>query len=70
MPSSKSKSKAPEPFLGSSTLPRLWIYICMAFNLIGIGAALMLIVAELVLLVNNYDAYVDQLGYSYRSSGV
>ena len=60
----KDKKKA---WLGADTLPTVWIYICVIFNLIGILAAIMLIIAELVILSVNFTHYVDQYEHKYRS---
>ena len=60
-------AKDKKPWLGADTLPTVWIYICVVFNLIGIIAAVMLIIAEIVILSVNFTHYVDQYGHKYRS---
>lgn len=57
------------PFaIGKDTFPTIWIYICILFNLVGIASLLMTMIAEMVIIVQNYTAYVDFYGYNYRMS--
>ncbi|OXG20432.1 hypothetical protein C366_01965 [Cryptococcus neoformans Tu401-1] len=58
-----------KPWLGPETFPTIWIWICLVFNLIGIAALIMLIIAEFVILVNDYSNYHAQYGYSYSARG-
>jgi hypothetical protein len=53
-------------WLGSHTFPTIWIWICVFFNLIGILSLIMLIVAEFVIIVDDFNNYVSQYGHSYR----
>lgn len=55
-----------ESWLGPETFPTIWIWICLVSNLIGIAALIMLIIAEFVILINDYSNYHAQYGYSYR----
>ena len=59
-----------KPWLGQETLPAVWIWICFFFNLVGILAVLILIIAEMVILVNNFNNYTDQYGHNYRKSPI
>jgi hypothetical protein len=54
-----------EGWVGKGTFPRLFIYLCILVNLLGIAALLILIVTEFVILVNNYQSYVARYGYHY-----
>lgn len=53
-------------WIGKDTFPTIWIWICVFFNIIGILAVIMLIVAEVVIIVNDFNNYIDQYGHSYR----
>jgi hypothetical protein len=55
-----------KPWIGKETLPTVWVWICVLFNIVGILALLMLIIAELVIIVNDFSNYKDQYGQSYR----
>lgn len=57
-------------WLGRDTFPRLWIWVCIAFNWVGILALLLLAIAEVVLISNDYRNYVHVMGYKYRGSAV
>lgn len=52
--------------LGPQFFPKIWIWICATVNMIGMLAMLMLIIAEFVILINNYQSYVMRYGYKYR----
>jgi hypothetical protein len=56
-------------YIGEHTFPTIWVYVCVFFNLVGIGAVLMMVIAEVVIITNDFDNYVDQYGHSYRESG-
>ncbi|WVQ80453.1 hypothetical protein IAT38_002558 [Cryptococcus sp. DSM 104549] len=58
-----------KPWLGPETFPTIWIWICFIFNIFGILVFMMLIVAEFVVLVNDYHNYTAQYGYHYPSRG-
>ncbi len=60
--------KPKRPLIGAHTLPTVWIYICVAFNLIGVLAVTMLVIAEIIILASNFTHYVDQYGQNYRWS--
>ena len=66
MPEKKAAEK--EPWLGRNTFPKVWIWICVIFNLIGILAMFQLTIAQIVVLANDYNNYVNQYGYHYRLS--
>jgi hypothetical protein len=53
---------------GRAFFPRIFIYICAIVNILGITALLILIVAEFIILVNNYQSYVARYGYHYGMS--
>lgn len=53
-------------WIGKETLPTVWVWICVLFNIVGILALLMLVIAELVIIVNDFSNYKDQYGQSYR----
>jgi hypothetical protein len=57
-----------EPWIGKGTFPRLFIYLCVLVNLLGIAALIILIVTEFIILVNNYQSYVARYGYHYGQS--
>lgn len=54
-----------EGWVGKGTFPRLFIYLCILVNILGIAALLILIVTEFIILVNNYQSYVARYGYHY-----
>lgn len=56
------------PWLGEHTFPRIWIYLCYLINLASIVALIILIVAEFLIISNNYANYVARYGYRYRMS--
>ncbi|KIR30043.1 hypothetical protein I309_00910 [Cryptococcus deuterogattii LA55] len=58
-----------KPWLGPESFPTIWIWICFAFNLIGVAALIMLIIAEFVVLINDYSNYHAQYGYNYPARG-
>ncbi|ODO01965.1 hypothetical protein L198_02696 [Cryptococcus wingfieldii CBS 7118] len=58
-----------KPWLGKDTFPTIWIWICFIFNVFGILAFIMLIVAEFVVLVNDFSNYHAQYGYHYDPRG-
>lgn len=62
----EEKKKLKKVYIGQETFPTLWIWGCVLANMIGILAVIMLIIAEFVLLGNNFNNYVDQYGHSYR----
>ncbi|RXK39102.1 hypothetical protein M231_03607 [Tremella mesenterica] len=66
MPDAEKKKKE---WLGRETFPTIWLFICLIFNWIGILALLMLAIAELVIIVNNWKTYHDTYGYKYPASG-
>jgi hypothetical protein len=53
---------------GRAFFPRIFVYICAIVNILGIAALLILIVAEFIILVNNYQSYVARYGYHYGMS--
>lgn len=57
-----------EGWVGKGTFPRLFIYLCILVNILGIAALLILIVTESTILVNNYQSYVARYGYHYGES--
>jgi hypothetical protein len=59
-----------EPWIGKGTFPRLFIYLCVLVNLLGIAALIILIVTEFIILVNNYQSYVARYGYHYGQSSL
>ncbi|WVW81753.1 hypothetical protein I302_103749 [Kwoniella bestiolae CBS 10118] len=58
-----------KPWLGKETWPTVWIWICFLFNVVGILALIILIVAEVVIIVANFHNYVAQYGHHYPSRG-
>ncbi|OCF38629.1 hypothetical protein I317_07598 [Kwoniella heveanensis CBS 569] len=56
-------------WLGKETFPTIWIYICLFFNIVGLLAVILLIVAEFIVLVNDFHNYVSQYGYRYPARG-
>lgn len=52
-------------WLGKDTAPRLFIYLCLIINLLSVAALIILIIAEFIILVNNYRSYVARYGYHY-----
>jgi hypothetical protein len=48
--------------------PRIFMYIALLVNILGVVALLILIVTEFIILVNNYQSYVARYGYHYRMS--
>lgn len=59
---------AKREYVGKETFPTIWNWICVVFNVIGILAVIMLIIAEIIIIANNFNNYVDQYGHSYRAS--
>ncbi|WVQ64771.1 uncharacterized protein L199_002939 [Kwoniella botswanensis] len=58
-----------KPWLGRETWPTVWIWICFLFNLVGILALIILIVAEVFIIVANFHNYVAQYGHHYPARG-
>ncbi|WVO23587.1 uncharacterized protein IAS62_004942 [Cryptococcus decagattii] len=58
-----------KPWLVPEIFPTIWIWICFAFNLIGIAALIMLTIEEFVVLINDYSNYHAQYGYNYPARG-
>jgi len=56
-----------KPFIGADTFPTIWIWICFFFNVFGILALIQLAVAEIIILTNNFNHYIDQYGHRYRT---
>ncbi|WWC58083.1 uncharacterized protein I303_100618 [Kwoniella dejecticola CBS 10117] len=56
-----------KPWLGKETFPTIWIWICFLFNIVGILALLILIVAEFIIIVADFHNYVAQYGHNYPS---
>lgn len=59
---------AKRQYIGKETFPTIWIWICVLFNLIGILAVVMLIIAEIIIISNDFNNYVAQYGHAYRMS--
>ena len=57
-----------DKWLGKDTAPRLFIYLCLIINLLSIAALIILVIAEFIILVNNYRSYVARYGYHYGKS--
>jgi hypothetical protein len=66
MPKDEKKKEEKKEYIGQETFPTLWIWACVLANMIGILSVIMLIIAELVLIGNDFTNYVDQYGHSYR----
>ncbi|WVQ76363.1 hypothetical protein IAR50_006028 [Cryptococcus sp. DSM 104548] len=58
-----------KPWLDKDFFPTIWIWICFFFNTFGILAFIMLIVAEFVVLVNDFENYHAQYGSHYSARG-
>jgi hypothetical protein len=59
---------AERPWAGGYFFPRLVVYLAAIVNLAGIAALIILIIAEFIILVNNFQSYVARYGYRYRAS--